>query len=153
MKFVISDSYILKRKRGPIICAIWGLLIGSIFFFSQDIPLPLAFVMMLSILALTAGANWRGLKLFLVNVNQHYVEVKDSTLEICGEAYKSVIDLNQVTELVLNKKGNKVKSIVLRREKEYLAKLEHYADIDELAAELMRFIPENKFRAKRWLHS
>ena len=123
------------------------------FFLDDETPILLSIALMVFLLAITAGANWRGLKQFLANIEEHYIEILDGTLFYYQFAQKSEIDLSQVTELVINRKRDNVSAIMLRCDKANLARLEHYERMDEIVAMIMAAIPGVKVREKRWLHS
>lgn len=152
MKYRISEVYIKKRKRVPLYCVLWGLIVGSIFIFSDSLPLYLGIAMAIGIASLTGGANWLGAKRENEFFKNHEVEIVGQDLISTNLGLKTTLNLPSIHKLILNKKRKVIDSIIIERVKGQKEKLPPYEDLNGLAENIIKIVPTKKVKVRGWFH-
>jgi hypothetical protein len=152
MTYRISEDYLKKRKRAPIYCALWGLAVGYIFLFSEELPSYVGAAMALGIATLSGGANWLGAKREVEFFDDHEIEINDGDLISRSKGLESTLNLNSIYRLILNQRGGSISSIVIERNKGQKERLPKYQALDSLAAEIARHVHPDRVQRRRWLH-
>ena len=153
MKYRISDKFLKRKKLEPIFSSLWGLLIGCLVLAANEpTPWQVATGAILFMLVLTGGSSWLGSKRIIESFKDHCLELKGSTLIVTEKAMCYEIELNSIHRIVFNKTKDKFVSIIIERVKGQKEKLPPYEDLNGLAENLIKVIPPEKVKVRRWLH-
>lgn len=153
MKFGISEKYLRKRRRGPVVSGALIVLIGTLFCLASGASLVSGIAATTAAMVICSGIDWLGTKRFITNSNGHYLEIVGKNLVSRSNAYKTEIDLRKVDRLVLNTRRSGVDSILLKGSKLQGTKLTHYENMDLLAESIEKVVGSEKVKVRRWLHS
>ncbi len=131
---------------------LWGLIVGSIFIFSDSLPLYLGIAMAIGIASLTGGANWLGAKRENEFFKNHEVEIVGQDLISTNLGLKTTLNLPSIHKLILNKKRKVIDSIIIERVKGQKEKLPPYEDLNGLAENIIKIVPTKKVKVRGWFH-
>ena len=153
MKFRVSEKYLRKKKIEPIYSSLWGLLIGALFFGTNDsIPWYVSVSLVALMIALTGGPNWLGSKRTIESFKDHLLEIDDNRMILSGQSVTSEVDLNSIYRVILDKKKNKVTSIFIEMAKGQKVRLPPYENMDDLANCILNVVPQEKVKVRGWFH-
>lgn len=153
MKFGISEEYLRKRRRGPVVSGALIALIGALFCLASEAPLVTGIAATVAAVVICSGIDWLGTRRFINDSNGHYLEIVGENLVSRSNAYKTEIDLREVDRLVLNRRRSGVDSILLKGSKLQGTKITHYENMDLLAESIEKVVGPEKVKVRRWLHS
>lgn len=153
MKYQVSEKYFKKKRVEPIFSSLWGLLLGSLIFATNEsVPWYLAAGGILLMAAITGGSSWIGSKRIIDSLKKHSLEIKGGSLVFTENAMTSELDLQSIYRVVLDKKKHNVVSIFIERMKGQKEKLPPYEDLNGLAENLVKILPAEKVKVRGWFH-
>lgn len=151
MKYTLNQEYIAKRKRGFLLTAIMFAVIAFLMVvigvFTENYGMFLGLIFLLF--------SWQSIpsiKYWSKYGTKIYLEIVGSDI-IQGNSDQEVkISLASLAHMTVQKKGNAVKSILLKFESGGFHKFEGFENIDQLATEIEKIIGSSKVRVAKWLH-
>jgi len=132
---------------------LWVLFLGILFFaIIPSISWHLATGSTLFMILLMGGSNWLGSKRIIESLKNHSLEIKGNALIFTDRAVRSEVDLNSIHSIVIDKNKKNVVAISISRIKGQKEELPPYEDLNGLAENLIKVLPNEMVKVRGWFH-
>jgi hypothetical protein len=157
MQYKLDPKYLQKKLRSHIIgSCVCSLIIGVLFLpqLSKSNKEEIIWILIISIALFLAvqSKKYFDLKKSAEDLKLLSFEITPTKLITLHTLGKAETNIEAIKSLVIQKRREKVKSLLLKVSNGSLDKIEGFSDIDQLAEELAGLLPKEKVKVARWFH-